>query len=149
MGYHGTLLVDGSDVFELPGLTVEGIDLFAPGRRRGDDDEIPGRRGALPASGLQYAAYAFSVQVRVQGESSAEMVANLRAVIADLSGTDGLVSLTRRLASIGGGFTEETAQGRFVGSSGFQFLNWETQRTELQFVNLDGAWFDGSAWIVP
>jgi hypothetical protein len=141
------------------GLTVlDYAGLFAPGNRRGDDDVIPGRRGQVGAQ-LPYDAFAFSVPVAfafntdtftnpLQARRLALMtLANLGVY---LTGTNGLVTLTRRLSSDDAeGYTEHTASGRYVAGTAVAFLNPYNWTTELQFINLDGAWFDGTDWIVP
>lgn len=142
-----TLLVNGVDVQSLAGITVTRLDLFAPGLRRGSDDVVPGRRGQVGAA-LVYDAYAFSVEILVSGSTHAEMVANLAAVGAALATSTGLVTLTRRL-STSGGHVDHTASGRYVGITAVELLNTESAQTELQFVQLDGAWNTGTAWLVP
>lgn len=152
-----TLLVDGTDIRSLTGLTVIGqMNLFAPGTRRGSNDVIPGRRGQLGAE-LPYDAYAFSINILVTDRdgspcgSQAQMIANLAAIGALLAGTNGLVALERRLPKVGGGTDDMTAAGQFTTGLSLQTLNLRTGQTELQFVNLDGAWTpdSGSTWVVP
>jgi len=152
MPYYGplpdTLLVDGTDIQAIDGVIVNEMELFAPGVRRGSNDVIPGRRGQLGAE-LAYDAYAFSVMVTIEGPSRVDMIANLRSVAAACAGTNGLVTLTRRLSKSGGGYDTHTAAGQFVQGLGISLLNPQTGQTELQFVNLDGCWFDASAPTVP
>jgi len=149
MSSPNTLLVDGTDIRGLTGVKVVGaMDLFAPGTRRGSHDVIPGRAGQVGAE-LPYDAYSFSIPVRIFGATREAMIANLRAVGTLLAGTNGLVSLERRLAKVGGGYDAHTAAGQFVTGLGLSLLNPATGRTELQFINLDGAWFDASAPTVP
>lgn len=152
-----TLIVDGADLQALTGITINDLDLLAPGTRRGSDDIIPGRDGQLGAP-LPLDAYSFSVPITVDGGTDpglharrATMLATLRAAIADIGGmtTGGLVTLTRRLAKVGGGYDEHTAPGRFVAANTFSLIRWDTGRTELEFVNLAGAWSDGTDWLVP
>src|SRR5438876_10421661 len=115
MPYSGplpdTLLVGSTDIQSLAGILVEDMSgLFAPGRRRGQNDTIPGRQGQLGAPKV-YDAYAFSIPVTVLPDDSsgvapateqgrrAQVIANLRAANAILAGTNGLVTLTRRLSN--------------------------------------------------
>jgi hypothetical protein len=158
MSYPDTLLVDGLDLQTVPGLVVMDLaGLFAPGTRRGDDDVIPGRRGQVGAE-LPFDAYAFTIGVALLSDtaepvpSRAQFITRLRTLSAALMGTNGLVTLTRRLANTGGaGYVEHTCAGRFVSGTGFDMLNASNGTTELQFINLDGAWHDAAtdAWLVP
>jgi hypothetical protein len=140
-----TLLIDGHDIrTDFPGMRVFGdMNLYAPGKRRGDDQIIPGMTGQVPVPGLPLDAYTFSVFVIVQGATRGAKEANLRALSTVLVGSahDGLVTLTRRLANAADtGYDECTAQGRFVSGLSFQVMNPYTGKTELQFVNLTGGW---------
>ena len=145
-----TLIVDGVDVQSLTGITVTRLDLFAPGTRRGSDDVIPGRQGVVRAPKI-YDAYAFSVEILVEGATRAEMVANLAAAGAAIGGgSDGDVTLTRRLSTTGG-YVDHNANGEFVGWTAIDLLNPQTGATELQFLNTSGAWTpdSGVTWLVP
>jgi hypothetical protein len=158
-----TLLVGSTDIQSLAGIVVEDFSgLFAPGTRRGQNDVIPGRQGQLGAPKV-YDAYAFSIPITVLPYASdgtmastlqarrAQTIANLRAASAALAGTNGLVALTRRLSSGASSYVSHTCSGEFVEGLGLTLLNTETGQTELQFVNLDGAWWDAatSTWLVP
>lgn len=155
-----TLLFAGVDVQGLTGVVVTQIELFAPGSRRGSHDTVPGRRGQVGAE-LPYDAYNFGVEITVLAENAsgveaatlherrALMIANLRGVAAALAGTNGLGTLTRRLAKAGGGYDEHTALGAFSSGLGADLLNVHTGQTELQFTNLDGCWFSSLAPTVP
>lgn len=145
-----TLLINGNDLRTFfDGIRVVGdMHLYAPGTRRGSHDVIPGRAGQLGAE-LPYDAYAFSVTVFVSGSSREEMIANLMSLGTVLAGSNGLVTLTRRLAKVGGGFTSYTANGQFVQGLDLTLLNSQTGNTELQFINLDGSWWNGTSHIVP
>ncbi len=159
MSIPDTLLVDGHDLRTLPGIIVESLELFAPGRRRGENDVIPGRPGALGFGG-PFEAYAFAVAVTVTPADAGGvepatdvgrrvlMLDNLRGLAAALAGAGGLVTLTRRLATATG-YDAHTAAGQYVDGLAVELLNPETGSTELQFVNLDGAWWDGTTWLVP
>jgi hypothetical protein len=132
--------------------------LFAPGTRRGEDDVIPGRRGQVGAE-LPYDAYAFSIPCAFTFETGdgtgvldARIAAlgSLAGLAGQCAGNNGLVTLTRKLVAFNDdGYVLHTAAGRYVGGSGAQFLNPYNWTTELQFINLDGAWFDGDNWLVP
>lgn len=153
-----TLLVDGVDIQSLDGIVVTDLaGLFAPGRRRGSDDVIGGRDGVVGAA-LPLDAYSFTIPIRVDGGTNPDpvvrralMVANLRAAIAAVGGqaTGGLVALTRRLGKVGGGYDTHTTDGRHVGLNSFALLNFDDGSTDLEFINLRGAWSDGTDWIVP
>jgi hypothetical protein len=147
-----TLLIDGTDVAALPGvIAVDFIDgLYAPGARRGDDDDVPGRDGSLGAE-LPLAKYLITVPVWVKGATTAELNSNLRTLGPLVTGSRGLVTLTRRLDN-GAGYDEHTAAGRFAtGLTPTGERNQTAVALELQFYNLDGAWFDSgtSTWLVP
>lgn len=161
MTYADTLLVDGTDLSTLTGVTITDLTgLFAPGTRRGADDVIPGRRGQVGAQ-LPYDAYAFTIPVLLDdgyptgGGLALNLrrgvfLSHLRTLATALDGTNGLVTLTRRLTSTDGtGYYTHTAAGRYVGTTAIAMLNPAAGTTELQFVNLDGAWYDGAAWLVP
>lgn len=151
MSSPNTLLVGGNDLRTLTGIHIIGdMRLFAPGTRRGSNDVIPGRRGQVGAE-LPYDSYAFSVSVMVLGATREAMVANLAAVGVILAGTNGLVTLERKMAKVGGGTDDMTAAGQFVTGLDLALLNYQTGQTELQFVNLDGAWTpdSGTTWVVP
>lgn len=152
-----TLLFDGTDLRSLTGLSIIGqMNLFAPGTRRGSNDVIPGRQGQLGAE-LPWDAYAFSINILVTDHdggpcgTQAQMIANLKAIGTLLAGTNGLGTLTRHLPQVGGGTEVMTAAGQFVSGMSLQTLNLRTGQTELQFVNLSGAWSpdSGSTWSVP
>lgn len=151
MSDPNTLLVDGTDLHSLTGVSVVGfMDLYAPGTRRGSNDVIPGARGQVGAE-LPYEAYTFHIPIQVKGATREAMVANLRAVGTLLAGTNGLVTLERRLAKVGGGYDAYTAAGQVVTAFSINLFNFALARTELQFVNLDGAWTpdSGATWVVP
>jgi hypothetical protein len=160
MTYADTLIVDGTDLSTVPGLVITDLSgLFAPGTRRGEDDVIPGRRGQIGAQ-LPYDAYAFTIPIAltsgdVDGTTSSAVrrghfIAHLRALSAALDGTNGLVTLTRRLTSTDGtGYDTHTAAGRYVAGTAIAMLNPDSGATDLQFINLDGAWYDGANWLVP
>jgi hypothetical protein len=145
-----TLLVNGTDIRTLTGITVVGfMELYAPGTRRGSDDVIPGRQGQLGAQ-LPYDAYSFSVPIQVAGATREAMIANLMAV-GVLLGGNGLVTLTRKIANLSGGQDTHTASGRVDTSFAVALLNPSLARTVLQFINLSGAWTpdSGVTWLVP
>lgn len=148
MSVLSTLLVDGVDIRSLAGIIVTRMDLSAPGTRRGSADTIPGRQGQLGAR-LPYDAYVFAVTITVIGASEAEYVTRLAAVGAAVAGDSGLVALARRLPTSGGGYVQHTANGQFAGGLSFDLLNPVSGETELSFINLSGAWWNGSTWLVP
>lgn len=146
-----TLLVDGQDLRDIDGLLIAGdMNLYAPGARKGDDIDLPYRRGSIAVTGLQYAAYTFSIPVIVKGADRAERETIVRGLGTLFAGTDGLVTLERRMDN-GAGYDAHTAAGRFIDGLAFSLLNDRTAQTELQFKNLDGAWSPdgGTTWLVP
>ena len=157
--YIDSLLVDGVDLEGMGLLVTDYSGLFAPGNRRGDDDVIPGRRGQIGAE-LPYDAYTFTIPVAFTTAKELGLPTNvsrgyaleaLHNVGLYLAGNNGLVTLTRRLSSNTGydGLVTHTAAGRYVAGTAVQFLNPYNWTTELQFINLDGGWFDGTNWLVP
>lgn len=150
MAFLDTLLVNGHDLRAMDGIRIVGyMELFAPGDRRGDDSIVPGARGEL-GSQLPLAKYIFHVPIQVMGNTRGERNDNLRVLGSIVSGTGGLVTLTRRIATgSGSGYVEHTAPGRFITGLTPTLLNHVTGRTELQFYNLKGAWFNGSFWTIP
>lgn len=158
MTYFGpltdTLIVDGVDLQNIAGITVTNLDgLLAPGTRRGENVVVPGRRGAIGVPKV-YDAYEFAVGITVDGgDGTAQarrvtMLARLATLSAALDGDGGLVTLTRRIAN-STTYVEHTASGEFVDGLQVTLLNADTGETELQFVNLDGAWFASGAPTVP
>lgn len=150
MAYTDTLLIDDTDVRDLPGVfAVDFIDgLYAPGDPRGDDDEIPTRNGALGAA-LPLAKYLITVSMGVKGATTAELNDNLASIAVTCRGVagNGLVTLSRRLARTGGTQTH-TADGRFATGLKLTQANWSAGGLQLQFYNLSGAWFDGTSWVL-
>lgn len=149
-----TLLTDGTDLRGLTGVNVLRMDLYAPGIRRDDPSSrvIPGQRGQLSAE-LPLDAFQFAIAVEVTGTSEANKIVNLRALYSAVNGSSGAIglpALERRLPNVGGTYDSYTARGMFAGltdmvdtEAGFQ------TQLNIQLINLDGAWFDGSNWIVP
>lgn len=143
MSNPNTLLLNGSDLrTDFPGVRVVGdMNLFAPGTRRGSDDAIPGRRGQLGNPNLPFDAYQFTVSVIISASTRGELYARLASLANAAVGTNGLVTLTRRLASSDDSTTVDyTAAGRFVSGTSMQLWNPTTGHTDLVFINLDGAW---------
>lgn len=159
-----SLSINGTPIEGFGVMVTDYSGLFAPGTRRGDDDVIPGRRGQVGAE-LPYDAYVFSIPVTFANERDPVWtphdfrIVSLQALAsmgAYLAGNNGLVTLTRTLSAqvgVGGeyeaGIVEHTAAGRYIGGTAVTFLNPYNWTTELQFINLDGAWFDGEDWLVP
>lgn len=148
-----TLLVDGTDLRTLDGVTITDrnlVSLYAPATRRGQHDVIPGKRGQLGAE-LAVDAYTFTVPVAVTGTDEADLEQNLSVLASTVAGgsTGGLVSLARRLAKVGGGYNTHTASGAFAGFANFNVPGPLDIEVDLQFINLDGAWFNGTYWQTP
>lgn len=150
-----TLFVNGRDLQAQPGIIVEHFDgLHSPGTRRGGNDTVPNRRGQLGAP-LPLDAYQFAVPITIVPEYDGvenlplvtpanrrtAMVRNLWRLARNLADGEGLVSLRRRLSNAAG-YVETAANGQFVDGLAVETLNVETGRTELNFVNLDGCWYD-------
>lgn len=149
MAFLDTLLIDGHDIRAMTGVRVVGfMELFAPGDRRGDPDVIPGKNGELEAP-LPRAKYVMSVPIRVLGATRGERNDNLRALAAICEGNQGIVPLWRRIATgSGDDYVQHTTTGQFITGVSLSLLNDTTGTTELQFYNMRGGWWDGSAWIL-
>jgi hypothetical protein len=146
-----TLLIGATDLQDL--VDVDDFSgLHAPGTRRGGNVVFPGVRGSTYVAKV-YAEYAFDVPVTISCETSAgaiptsdherraQFIANLKALEAVLD--VGQETLTRRLATAGGGYVEHTCSGEYAAGLAVSLLNPETGRTVLQFLNHDGCWLDG------
>lgn len=148
MSLPDTLLINGTDLqtlFEVKDFSQ----LRAPGTRRGSDLTYPNVDGDTYLEKV-YAAYNFDIPVGLSGddptssllERRAAFNAALDAAIAVLD--TGLLTLTRRLAKVGGGYNETTAQGRYSAGLAIQMSNPIAGTTVLSFVNLTGCWLDGT-----
>lgn len=165
-----TLIVDGTDLQTLAGVWLDDLGfLLAPATPRGEQDTIPGEdgRGGTDSDprgvGLPVDAYQFTVPITVQcqdgagatstvlAEARGQFIANVRALAAAIQGSRGLVTLTRRLTNAdGSGYDEETADGQFLGGLTPTSTDTPLRATfDLQFMNLSGRWYDGSAWNIP
>lgn len=146
-----TLLVAGTDLRSWTGVNLLRADLFAPGTRRGSHDTIAGKQGQLGAE-MVYDAYSFAVVLEVTGANEAQTITRFRTIGTAVKGTNGLVTLERRLPNSGGTFDASTAAGQFAGFSDIREISGNTSlTTTLNFVNLDGAWTpdSGTTWLVP
>jgi hypothetical protein len=132
------------DLNSLDGCETRRIQMRAPGTRRGSDREVPRRRGAIGVPGLPYAQYSFTVTVKLHGTSPEDFEENLDAISAALQPSgDSLGLLTRRRPKTASPFYfDQNANGRYIDGFAFDILNDRTGVTELQFVNLSGAWTD-------
>ena len=150
MSFLDTLLVDGTDLRSLSYIKIVGVmDLFAPGDLRGPLLQVP-RVDGDRAAPLPRASYILHVPVQISGATRGERNDNLRALGPLMYGDRGIVTLTRRIATgDGGDYAEHTAPGQFITGLSAAWLNHVTGRTELQFYNLKGGWWDGSTWLVP
>lgn len=151
MALPDTLLVNGTDLQDL--VVVHDLSgLHAPGTRRGENVTYPGVRGVTYLEKV-YDAYAFDIPVTIlpnntdgtldstPHERRAQLLSNLRDLEALLD--DGLLTLTRRLAATGGGYTDHTCSAEYAAGLAMTLLDPENGQTVLQFVNLDGCWLDG------
>jgi hypothetical protein len=157
MAYYGplpdTLFIGGVDIQALPGIVVEDLaGLISPGTRRGENDIIPGRTGQV---GVPKPLDAFTMRIpiavlpfnatRLQPANAVRRrgmtLENLRRVTTLVA--PGLVTLTRRLSSTDAdGQVDHTCAADYQTGITVDMLNFETGRTELEFVNLDGCWYD-------
>lgn len=150
MSYLKTLLVNGTDIRSLTGIRVLHMDLRAPGTRRGSTEPIPGVRGQIVGD-LPLDAYNFTVGILLNGSDEAVWTENLAAVCAVLCDVSTpKVTLERRLPASGmSPYKAMTARGMFTGGlNPTMFPGLVSGQTELQFANLDGAWWDAgtSTW---
>jgi len=147
--FQDTLYVDGVNLKSLPGIVVNDIEYFAPGTKRGNNETIPGRRGQVGVA-KPLDAYGFSVMITVlpvtgstpEGRRSA-MINQLRALSHQLHGfkSGGQVKLQRRLTTGVGQYETTEANGEYVKGTDINLINFTTGKTELEFVNLDGCWY--------
>lgn len=146
-----TLLAGGTDLRAVTGVRFVGDpNLLAPGTRRGQADVIPGLRGQIGAE-LPWDAYAFNVAIAVTAANQHAVLAVMYSLGTTLAGTNGLISLERRLDNGSGGYDAWTADGQFVGFQGMAFQSPTVLLADLGFINLSGAWSadSGSTWVVP
>lgn len=137
-----TLLFDSTDLQDVEGVTVTdwGEALIAPKVRRGQHDTIGGRDGWLGAS-LPLDGYNFDVTVKIEGDTEADMWANIDILSDALEGVGGLGELERRLDDGMGSYVATFANGAFAGINS-TLLNRENHTLVLTFANLDGRWRD-------
>lgn len=140
-----TLLIDGHDIrTAFPGLrVVSTMNLYAPGGRKGEDQDIAGADGVVPVPGLPLDKYAFSFWVQAEGASPGAKEALIRSVASVMNGAnhDSLVTLTRKLINVtNDGYDQCYCNGRFSTGLAFDTLNPATGKSEFQFTNLNGYW---------
>jgi hypothetical protein len=157
MPYFGplpdTLFIGDTDIQKLQGIVVEDLaGLIAPGTRRGDNDIIPGRVGQVGvtkpldafAMRIPIAVLPFALNREVPYTAVTRRgmtLENLRRVTTLVA--PGLVTLTRRISSTNAqGYADHTCAADYQTGITVNMLNFETGRTELEFVNLDGCWYD-------
>lgn len=152
MALPDALLINGTNLASYRLVVEDLASLHAPGARRGDDLTIPGRPGDVHVEKV-YAAYSFTIPATLlptdptgaisldPHERRAQFLVNLRATQELVD--NGLLVLTRRLATPGGGHEDMTAAGRYFDGLAFSAINHESGRVLLQMVNLDGCWTDG------
>lgn len=147
-----TLIIDGQDLQLLTGVAFTDLGfLFAPGQRRGSNDVVPGRRGQIgvpkPLDAFQFSVPVVILPTDISGSYAdgaqpqrAQAIVNYEALLQACSGTNGMVTMGRRLAT-SSSYIEYTAAGEFVQAANVQWLAQGSRVTaELQFINLDGAW---------
>lgn len=155
-----TLFVDATDLQLLDGIVfaedaLAGV--LAPALLKASNDDKPGADGEW-FTDRPLAAWTFPIPLTVLPTTGtdahlqrASVIANFTALIAVCrgSGSDGKITLKRRL-STSGGHVDHTANGGFEGLNGpAQWLDMTTLSVVLQFRNLDGSWTDGVSRIVP
>lgn len=146
-----TILIDGHNVRALTGCRVVGLidGIYAPGTRRGDpaDGVVGGADGALGSQRpLDY--YIITIPLWVEGATSGARNANLRALGPLLTGTNGLVTISRVIDTATTPDTH-TAPGQFITGLSPQQMNSRTGRINLQYYQLAGFWLGGSTKYVP
>lgn len=138
-----TLLIAGVDIQTVPGLVVEKFfGLHRDGPYRGSNITLPGRPGQVGVPKLRD-AFTFDVGVVVlpavgTANARADFCANLATLFARMT-AGGLMTLTRRLSTVGG-YADSTCNGEYAGGSAVDMLNPVSGRTVLTFSNLDGFW---------
>ena len=143
-----TLLINGTDLQMLCTVT-DFSNLRAPGTRRGSNLTYPNARGDAYLPKV-YAAYQFDIPIALTGDDATSSLLDRR--IAFNAAFDaltavldvGLVTLTRRLATTGGGYVEHTADGEYLSGLAVKMANPIAGTTILEFGNLTGCWLDGS-----
>lgn len=163
-GYPVGLVVDAAFLPDLQGVDFAEdafTGLAAPLIRRGENGVVPRKRGKRGAKKV-LDAFTFSVPFLVtctddDGERPGtpalrgiQTALNYHALITTVAGlaNGGLVDIARRLRTAPGVTVDQTAAGEFLG---VQQLEWDVEEIQgvLNFNNLDGAWLDGTDWIVP
>lgn len=150
------LLINNIPLSSITGIVVENYLFHGPGYRRGSNDTVPGKRGQIGAY-KPLDAYSFSIPVGVMGCSAtgyfpssvldqrANMLRNLGYAARVLNGNGGIVNLTRKLQSSStGAYVLEECIGEFVQGTAFDMFVPEAARSELEFINHDGCWYDQS-----
>lgn len=137
-----TMLFAGTDLSTLAGVTVsDWSGLIAPRNRRGSFDPVINRDGAL-GTVLPLDVYNFPVPIVIDGDTEAEVWANLAAVADLLEGSSGGLGQMERRLDNGTTFDSSFAAGQFTAFNSFSMLNLRNGQTELSFTNLDGGWRD-------
>jgi hypothetical protein len=132
-----TLLVNGTDIQSIDGLTLEDASaLHLDGPYRGENLVMPGRPGQVSYEKVRD-AYVMDFPVVLAGDSRQDFLDVLDAVRA-LCPTN-LCELTRRLTD-GGGSVDDYCDGEYLANQSVALLNAQTGRTVLSFVNLFGEW---------
>ncbi|MCW2674781.1 MAG: hypothetical protein JWP14_3370 [Frankiales bacterium] len=142
------LLINGTDLESLFDV-LDYSQLRAPGTKRGSNLTYPNVDGDTHVDKV-YASYNFDIPVALSGdaptgtelERRAAFNAALDAAAAVLD--NGLLVMTRRLAKVGGGYDETTADGEYNAGLAVKMGNPLAGTTVLSFVNLTGCWLDGS-----
>lgn len=148
MSLPDALLINGTDLQSLFDVT-NFSQLRAPGTKRGNNLTYPNVDGDTYVAKV-YAAYNFDIPVALSADAAtgtavqrrAAFNAALDAAVAVLD--NGLLTFTRRLAKVGGGYDETTAEGEYSAGLAVQMANPLAGTTVLSFVNLTGCWLDGS-----
>jgi hypothetical protein len=138
------LLINGTDLETLFDV-LDYSQLRAPGTKRGSNLTYPNVDGDTYVPKV-YAAYNFDIPAAISKDAStgtalarrAALNAAIDAAAAVLD--NGLLVMTRRLAKVGGGYNETTADGEYNAGIAVQMKNPLAGTTVLSFVNLSGIW---------
>lgn len=137
MSLLDTLLINGTDIQSITGLTVEDFSaLHAEGEYRGDNLVLPGRPGAVSYLKVRD-AFVMDFPVALAGDTRDDFLGVLDAVRA-LCPTN-LNALTRRLTN-GAGSVDDYCDAEYLAGQAVDLLNSATGRTVLSFLNLNGEW---------
>lgn len=146
MTFPDGLLINGTaleTVFDV----LDYSQLRAPGTKRGSNLTYPNVDGDTHVPKV-YASYNFDIPAALSKDTDTgtalERRAALNAAIDAAAALldNGLLVMTRRLAKVGGGYDETTADGEYNAGLTVKMANPLAGTTVLSFVNLTGCWLD-------